>query len=140
MERFAVKKPPQGLTCLIVEDSLFDQKMMTRVIGKAYARMQVQTVSTLAEARAALAAESFSLVLLDNNLPDGTGINYAVDLSRDPKLNHIPIIMVSDWPTPFMWDKAAQAGVLSVIKKSDFTVPFFRSALLNSMRKLRRAG
>ncbi|WP_420861418.1 response regulator [Algirhabdus cladophorae] len=129
-----------GPTCLIIEDSHFDHKMMTRVIDRAQSNVVIKLATTLRAARMQLASEDISMIFLDNNLPDGTGVEFALNLATDPKLNHIPIIMVSDWPTPFMWDKADKAGVMSVIKKSEFTVPFVRMALRATTRKLRKAG
>ncbi|MEP2919845.1 response regulator [Sulfitobacter sp.] len=119
----------QESTCLIVEDNEFDQAMMTRVIDRSQARMTVQTVATLNEARAALSTQQVSLILLDNNLPDGIGANFALELAANPAHAETPVIMVSDWPTPFMWEKAASAGVLYVVNKSEFGVKYVEQAM-----------
>jgi len=132
-QSIAPSAPPA--TCLIVEDSEFDQAMMTRVVGRTQDRMRVEVASTLETARAALAAGRVSLILLDNNLPDGTGANFAIELASDPKHAETPVIMVSDWPTPFMWEKAASAGVLYVVNKSEFGVRYVEQALQNKPRK-----
>ncbi|QUJ76451.1 response regulator [Sulfitobacter albidus] len=116
-------------TCLIVEDSRFDQLMMTRVIAKSAQRMGVKVAATLQSAREALAEGQISLILLDNNLPDGIGANFALELASDPRLAQIPVIMVSDWPTPFMWEKAASAGVLYVVNKSEFGTQYVQQAM-----------
>ena len=125
----------QDPTCLIVEDNHFDHRMMTRVIDRSRANLQIQVATTLESARNVLSSQPVSLILLDNNLPDGTGANFALELAKDPNLAGIPVIMVSDWPTPFMWDKAAKAGVLYVVNKSEFTVSFFLSALRRGFQK-----
>ncbi|MEH6644479.1 response regulator [Sulfitobacter sp.] len=121
--------------CLIIEDSQFDQEMMTRVIGRSQGKMRVEVAATLNSARKALEAGEFALILLDNNLPDGIGANFALELAADPKHASIPVIMVSDWPTPFMWEKAASAGVLYVVNKSEFGVRYVEQALRNGVRK-----
>lgn len=139
MPQIAIVQPQQDPSCLIIEDSHFDHKMMTRVIGLSYSRMRVEIVTSLKDARAALAREGFSIILLDNNLPDGYGANFALELAGSPQVSHIPVIMVSDWPTPFMWDKAAKAGVLNVVNKSEFTVAFFRRILSKTLRRRVRA-
>jgi CheY-like chemotaxis protein len=140
MQQRAATQPAQDPTCLIVEDSDFDHRMMSRVIGRSAADMRVQIATTLQSAREALSRNAISLILLDNNLPDGNGANFALELANDPKLKLIPVIMVSDWPTPFMWDKAAKAGVLYVVNKSEFNVRFFKSALRNAIRIPRRVS
>lgn len=122
-------------TCLIIEDSQFDQQMMTRVIAKSDGKMQVRVADTLQSAREALAAGEVSLILLDNNLPDGIGANFAMELASDPRHARTPVIMVSDWPTPFMWEKAASAGVLYVVNKAEFGVRYVEQALRNGIRK-----
>lgn len=122
-------------TCLIVEDSQFDQQMMTRVIDRSEGKMRVEVAATLTAARSALRAGKVSLILLDNNLPDGVGAEFALELASDPETAKIPVIMVSDWPTPFMWEKAASAGVLYVVNKSEFGVRYVDQAMRSGVRK-----
>lgn len=125
-------------TCLIVEDSQFDQEMMARVIARSQRQMTVQVASTLSAARKALANGEVSLILLDNNLPDGIGADFALELASNPKHASTPVVMVSDWPTPFMWEKAASAGVLYVVNKSEFGIQYVNQALSNGARKRSR--
>ena len=115
--------------CLIIDDSSFDQEMMRRVATKAIANVSIQAVSSLEGARKALMNGPVSLILLDNSLPDGKGADFAVELAGYPKLAKIPIIIASDWPSPFMWDKANSAGVKCVVTKSDFTLELLRQVL-----------
>ncbi len=115
--------------CLIIEDSEFDQEMMRRAAKIAMENMEVQAVSTLQGARKALMEGPVSLILLDNSLPDGKGADFAVELAQYPKLARIPIIIASDWPSPFMWDKANVAGVKFVVSKSDFKPDLIRKVL-----------
>lgn len=115
--------------CLIIEDSEFDQEMMRRAAKIAMKNIQVQAVSTLQGARKALMEGPVSLILLDNSLPDGKGADFAVELAQYPKLARIPIIIASDWPSPFMWDKANVAGVKFVVSKSDFKPDLIRKVL-----------
>lgn len=121
--------------CLIVEDSEFDTVKMTRVLEKSRHNLKVEVAGTLRRARAALARGQTELILLDNNLPDGLGANFALELSRDAKLSSIPVIMVSDWPSPFMWEKAASAGVTYVLSKTDFDPRYVHAALEKGRKK-----
>jgi response regulator of citrate/malate metabolism len=122
-------------TCLIIEDSQFDQQMMARVIARSRQPLNVQVVSTLGAAKKALANGEVSLILLDNNLPDGIGADFALELASHPVHARTPVVMVSDWPTPFMWEKAASAGVLYVVNKSEFGVQYVEQALGKGTRK-----
>jgi response regulator of citrate/malate metabolism len=134
MQHQSTAPMPRIATCLIIEDSQFDQRMMTRVVERTRQQMQVKVASTLQSAREALSAGEVSLILLDNNLPDGVGAEFAIELASNPKHANTPVVMVSDWPTPFMWEKAASAGVLYVVNKSEFGVQYIEQALR------RRAG
>ncbi|OUS36551.1 hypothetical protein A9Q94_08670 [Rhodobacterales bacterium 56_14_T64] len=117
------------LHCLIIEDSEFDQEMMRRAVKAARDKILVKTVTTLQAARKALMEGPVSFILLDNSLPDGKGADFAVELAQYPKLARIPIIIASDWPSPFMWDKANEAGVKFVVSKSDFKPELIRKVL-----------
>lgn len=121
--------------CLIVEDSEFDTIKLTRIMEKSHHNLKVEVAATLRRARAALARGQTELILLDNNLPDGLGANFALELSRDAKLSSIPVIMVSDWPSPFMWEKAATAGVSYVLSKTDFDTRYVHAALQKGHKK-----
>lgn len=107
-------------TCLIVEDSRFDQERLKRMMRAAFEDLFIAVTGTIEAAREHMARYQTSFILLDNSLPDGTGANFAVELSHNPAFAKIPIIIVSDWPTPFMFDKAQSAGVIHVVSKSDF--------------------
>ena len=115
--------------CLIIEDSEFDSIKLTRVISKITSKMQIRVAPTLQEARTELAEGDTTLILLDNNLPDGLGANFVQELARDDLLSHIPVIMVSDWPSPFMWQKAASAGVFYVVNKNEFDERYIHATL-----------
>ena len=125
----AVQNHREAATCLIVEDSQFDQKMMVRIINRSHRDMKVEVASTISAARKALKRVPVSLILLDNNLPDGHGANFALELASDTSHSKIPVIMVSDWPSPFMWEKAASAGVMYVVNKSEFGSRYIHEAL-----------
>ncbi|WP_300056997.1 response regulator [uncultured Roseobacter sp.] len=124
-------------TCLIVEDSTFDQEKIKRILDKSFKDVFVAVAATIEEAREHMARYQTSFILLDNHLPDGTGANFALELSANPDFSTIPIVMVSDWPTPFMFDKAQSAGVIHVVNKSDFGARYIHAALNHNARPKR---
>ncbi len=67
-----------GRRVLVVDDNLLVRELFQSVLLAAGA--QVSGVATLAEARAALAAEDFAAVVLDVSLPDGSGFALAEEL------------------------------------------------------------
>ncbi|WP_386629596.1 hypothetical protein [Sulfitobacter geojensis] len=44
-------------------------------------------------------------------------------------LPEIPVIIVSDWPSPFMWEKASTAGVAYVLSKTEFDGRYVHAVL-----------
>ncbi|WP_299847535.1 response regulator [uncultured Roseovarius sp.] len=108
----------QKMNCLVIEDSLFDQKMIKRAVAGARISADLAFADTLDAARHALARNRYSIILCDNNLPDGNGSDFAQELSREPKFRDVAIVIISGWPSPFMWAKARAAG-LQVIDKND---------------------
>lgn len=113
---------------LLVEDSVFDQKRVARIFNGSLA-MQLVTAASLAEARNLILSNNFDIIVLDNALPDGLGVDFAAELRKKPGLRDIPILMVSDYPTPFVYDKAAAARVSMVISKDEFEPRHVRRAM-----------
>lgn len=116
-------------TCLVIEDYELDRRLMERVLTRQNRRVNVLYARTLFEARGILRAEQVSLIFLDNALPDGNGSDYLTELSKIRAGRTVPIIIVSDWPTPFMFAKAKAQNVLEVWSKSDFTVDRVQNAV-----------
>lgn len=114
---------------LVIEDSQFDQERIRRMLAHSFPAAQGIYVSTLEDARTVLETVVVSLIVLDNNLPDGKGANFALGLFSDPEFAQVPIIMVSDWPSPFMFHKAEMAQVMSVVGKAEFRAMHIRDAL-----------
>ncbi len=80
-----------GRRVLVVDDNLLVRELFQSVLLAAGA--QVSGVGTLAEARAALAAEEFAAVVLDGSLPDGSGFALAEELRAARR--HLRIIGAS---------------------------------------------
>ncbi|PTW52069.1 response regulator [Rhodovulum kholense] len=107
--------------CLVVEDTDFDRMIMQRKLAAIDKSLQVRFAATLAEARQCLYEEPISIIFLDNSLPDGKGANFALELSAHRGWSQIPVVMVSDWPSPFMSAKAEAANVVAIWTKTEFT-------------------
>ena len=115
--------------CLVVEDNKFDQKRISLALTHSGPKLQPYFSNTLQEAREMLEAYEFHMILLNNNLPDGMGADFALELANNPKHRKKPVVLFSDWPSPFMWDKARQAGVCFVLTKSEFHLDHVQKAM-----------
>jgi len=114
--------------CLLVEDSDFDQRRIARILARGVP-VHLDVAPTLRQARDKMEATHYDLILLDNALPDGLGVEFAAELREDKDLMDIPILMISDWPTPFIYDKAMNARVGMVMGKDEFQPKHVREAL-----------
>lgn len=113
------QKPLSGV-CLIVEDSLFDQRMFVRKIRQSGRELPVMVAGSISSARAALRRHGVRMMILDNTLPDGLGVDFATELAEERRNRELPIVLVTDWPSPFMFEKARRAGVKAVMGKAEF--------------------
>ncbi len=68
-----MKEPVRVTTVVLVEDSRDDAEFTSAVVREAFDDVTVLTARTLARARELLLATTPELVMLDLNLPDGTG-------------------------------------------------------------------
>ncbi|MCA0920730.1 response regulator [Pseudooceanicola nanhaiensis] len=108
-------------TCLIIDDSSLDQEMMRRAMDATGLPVEVLFAGALSEARAVLKAVEVSLVFLDNSMPDGWGADFVGEMARDERFKRVPVVIVSDWPSPFLYAKARASNVCEVWSKRDFT-------------------
>ena len=104
--------------CLLIEDSNFDQRRMVRMLHGS-GPVDLAIAATIAQARKELTRSSFDLLILDNALPDGFGVDFALELRKIARYRDLPILIASDFPSPFMFDKAATARVRRVLTKSE---------------------
>lgn len=69
---------------LLVEDDDLNQRLVRAVLARSadpvIRSARLTGAASLAEARAALAADSFDAVLLDLHLPDGNGLSLAAEI------------------------------------------------------------
>ena len=122
--------------CLVIEDNKFDQRRISHTLDHPGQKMEAYFSNTLQEAREMLEKYEFHMILLNNNLPDGMGADFALELANDPKHRRKPVVLFSDWPSPFMWDKARQAGVCFILPKAEFHLDHVQQAMDQAKRRL----
>ena len=74
-----------------------DEPDIRELLEITLARMDIdsRSAATVEQAMQQLAAASYRLILVDMRLPDGSGIEFAKQLSGDAKMNGIPVIMTT---------------------------------------------
>ncbi|CUH77123.1 Response regulator receiver domain-containing protein [Tropicibacter naphthalenivorans] len=102
---------------------------MRRVMARHCPDIPMRVAPSLKAARDSLSAHPVGLIFLDNILSDGSGIDFAEELHNHPKYAKIPVVMVSDFPTPFLFAKAKAANVREIWSKAEFRGPDVRRAM-----------
>lgn len=101
---------------LLVEDEpLITRRLQALLQQLGYAPDALVTATSLAEARACLAAQPIALALVDLGLPDGSGIDLIAEMhTADPAL---AILVISAWCTEDAILAALRAGATGYVLK-----------------------
>jgi CheY-like chemotaxis protein len=109
-----------GLRILLVEDDELNQALVRAILARsanlALRGAQVVTAGNLAQARAALAAAAFDIVLLDMRLPDGSGLDLAAELQRHSD-QVSPAVIALSGAAAEQREAALAAGCVAVLGK-----------------------
>ena len=77
----------------------------------------VQTMHTARRLLPRCVPNRRDLVLLDVALPDGDGLDLCRQLKSNPATAQVPIVIVSGWCIPGMYEEAVAAGASCVLSK-----------------------
>lgn len=122
-----------GVRLLLVEDEEFNRDLVRAVLSRApdpaIAAASLTEAPTLADARAALATAEFDIVLLDVQLPDGTGLELAAELATVPEEKRPAIVILTAGVLPEQRAAALAAGCSTFLEK-----PYSPSKLVEVLR------
>ncbi len=108
---------------LYVEDEPLNASLVTSIVGLLPGRT-IEVAGTVAEGLAVLATRRPSLLLLDLNLPDGSGLEVLRLVRADPALRHLPVFILSADATQQASATAIEAGadrfITKPLKVNDF--------------------
>ncbi|WP_260957478.1 Hpt domain-containing protein [Pseudomonas citri] len=117
---------PRPLLVLVVDDSVTVRKVTSRLLERH--GMHVLTAKDGVDAMALLAEHSPDLMLLDIEMPRMDGFEVATQVRNDPRLAHLPIIMITSRTGQKHRDRAMAIGVNDYLGK-----PYQESVLLDSI-------
>lgn len=100
-----------GLTALLVDDEDVIHELMSALLGDL--EFEMSSARTLGEGRELLSSRRFDLVILDKNLPDGSGLEVARELEDADSA----VIMISGYANVSSAVEAIRAGVADYIVK-----------------------
>ncbi len=100
---------------LSVEDDAASQKLIHATLQlQGY---EIEDAESIEEARAKLAAGDFNLVLLDLNLPDGNGLDLALEIRDTEPIAETPILILSAKPLRMIEAVAEQTEACAYLQK-----------------------
>jgi two-component system KDP operon response regulator KdpE len=118
---------------LLVEDEEFNRDLVRAVLSRApdpaISGAKLTEAPTLADARAALENGEFDVVLLDVQLPDGTGLTLAAELAKTPAETRPAIVILTAGVLPEQRAAALAAGCTTFLEK-----PYSPSKLIEVLR------
>ncbi|MEM7506264.1 MAG: response regulator [Pseudomonadota bacterium] len=123
------------IRCLLLDDSRFDRRRVMHTANRAGLRMNVSEAATLAEARAHLAEQSFSLHIFDYRLPDGDGIGFAREVLSTPVHQSVPTIILSGQGKESTSLSAIMAGCADYLTKETLSPASFHASVIGALHK-----
>jgi len=113
----------------LVEDSTADQYLFRKMIQRALPDAQVQVFPSAGEFRQALQPDSFDCIVLDNRLPDGTGLDVLQELRGIEIYSTLPAIVLTGSGDESTAVKAMKWGASDYLPKADVNETTLVSAL-----------
>lgn len=123
------------LKCVLLDDSRFDRRHLRSIAANSRYDIEFVETSTIAETRAVLRKRLADFAVFDNLLPDGSGIEFAKQLSGDAKMNGIPVIMTTGASSEEVAIKALRVGAADYLTKEDLSVEAFDQAVENALKR-----
>jgi CheY-like chemotaxis protein len=114
---------------LVVDDHEFNLKLLARLLELE--GHEVRAANSLAAAERALAEEQPAMIVLDLNLPDGSGLELTRKLKSHPLTASIPIVACTAAVLQADEDQALEAGCDAFVAKPIDTRRF--STIVSSM-------
>jgi len=103
---------------LLVEDSEFMSMRVVDALESTHG-MNLTAVETASEARKSLKANSFDVVVVNYELPDETGIEFAGSLNKSGSEPSVPIILLTGKKLEPIASDAVDNGVTEFVYKGD---------------------
>jgi DNA-binding response OmpR family regulator len=103
---------PMQKKLLVVDDEEDFCKLMVLMLQQE--PLDIQCAFTLKDAAQKLEEDHPAILLLDNNLPDGKGIDFLIHSKKEIPVDHV--ILISADPSEQLKQKALDAGVLFLEK------------------------
>lgn len=126
---------PDFASILIVEDQRFDRMRLKRLIDGLEFKTHIAEADCLETMGTMLQRDTFDLIFMDYNLPDGNGLLGLDAVRLDPKNRNAATIMVTGDDQTEIAIEALKRGCSDYITKDDLSPESFRRASINALQK-----
>ncbi len=99
-----------------------------------HAGCEVISINSSAASLEAIRQEMPDLILVDMRMPEMNGMQIAQEVRQDEHIRHIPVIGMSEYATPSIWNRALRSGMTGFFEK-----PINRERLIELSQKLMSA-
>jgi CheY-like chemotaxis protein len=133
-----------ALQVLLVEDEPINRKLVTamfaRILDPRLRSAELIEVDTLAAARRVLADQPVDIVLLDVQLPDGNGLQLAIELSYLPPDQRRPVVIAVTAGALAQQHDAALAADCHAVLIKPFTIDQLQATIAPHLDRLAPAS
>ncbi|WP_299563998.1 response regulator [uncultured Sulfitobacter sp.] len=126
---------PGSARILIVEDQRFDRMRLKRLCTALEFNTHIAEADTLSAMLDHLNKDRFDLVLLDHNLPDGTGLQGVEMIRANPANRHAATIMITGVEDMEIAVRALKNGFSDYMTKDELSAASLRRAAINALQK-----
>lgn len=131
-------KASVALQCLAMVNGPEMPPTLSNLQDQSRFDMNVQVTSTIAQTRSMLEYFEPDLLLLDQVMPDGDGLDFARDLMNDARTHGLPIIMMGAADAETRAMEILRAGAADCISTDSVTLDVFDQAIENALRRSKR--
>lgn len=130
--------PPAGaMPMLVLDDERFDRHRVARLCSGLDFPCHIRNATNLADFAALLDSEAFDLILLDYQLPDGTGLDALEMVRLSPRNVNAPTIMITGQGQDRLAESARAKGCAGYLTKDALTTANFQRAVQDALRSSR---
>lgn len=133
--RTALPQLPEFASILLVEEQSFDRMRLRRLIATLEFDTHIVEADCLEAMGTMLEQDTFDLILLDFNMPDGNGLQALDAVRLSPKNRNAATIMVAREDQSDVALEALKRGCSDYITEYELTEDVFKRATINALQK-----
>ncbi|MEO0370832.1 MAG: response regulator [Pseudomonadota bacterium] len=124
----------EGLRILILDDSDFDLRRVSRMISEIRSNVFIKATKTLEEFEEAFKTDVYSLCLIDHSLGNGKTSSDAMDIIKSSVLSsETPAVLITGMSDDTILIEAVRHGFVSYLDKAQMTVAGLKTVITEAL-------